>query len=43
MELNLKLRIKDEDAVVDRGMYQRLVRKLIYLCHSWPHIAYVVK
>ena len=28
--------------MVDRGLYQRLVGKLIYLSHTQPHIAYVV-
>ena len=27
---------------VDKGRYQRLVRKLIYLSYTWPEIAYVV-
>lgn len=31
-----------EDVVLDRKSYQRLVRKLIYLSHTRPIIAYVV-
>ena len=27
---------------VDRECYQRLVRCLIYLSHTWPNIAFVV-
>ena len=35
----------DEDpngTPVDKGSYQRLLAKLIYLSHRWPAIAYVV-
>lgn len=33
IKLNHKLGEADDDVVVDRGMYQRLVGKLIYLSH----------
>jgi hypothetical protein len=39
---NLKLGKAEEDAVVDREMYQCLVRRLIYLSHARPDIAYAV-
>lgn len=28
--------------MVDKGRYQRLVGKLIYLSHTWPYVAYAM-
>ncbi|KAL5823155.1 hypothetical protein ACOSQ4_021055 [Xanthoceras sorbifolium] len=42
IEFNHKLCDLPEDAAVDRGNYQRLVGKLIYLSHTRPDIAYAV-
>ena len=42
MEPNQKLSDDTEGAVVDRGRYQRLVGKLIYLSHTRPDIAFAV-
>ena len=39
---NHKLREESEDAIIDKGMYQRLVGKLIYLSHKRPNITYIV-
>lgn len=39
---NQKLRKANDPIVVDRGSYQRLVRRLIYLSHTRPDIAYAV-
>ena len=41
MEANQKLG-DDTDGAVDRGRYQRLVGKLIYLSHTRPDIAFAV-
>ena len=32
----------EKSNVVDKGRYQRLVGRLIYLSHTWPDIAYLV-
>lgn len=42
MDLNLKLEEQQTDNPVDRGRYQRLVGKLIYLSHTRPNIAFVI-
>lgn len=42
MDPNQKLRESKEELTVDKGMYQRLVGKLIYLAHTRPDIAYSV-
>ena len=42
MEANQKLGDDKDGAVVDRGRYQRLVGKLIYLSHTRPDIAFAV-
>ena len=42
MDPNLKLGLAENDAIVDRESYQRLVGRLIYLSHTRPDIAYVV-
>ena len=42
MDPNLKLGKAEEDAAVDKEMYQRLVGRLIYLSHTRPDIAYAV-
>ena len=39
---NHKLGEAEEDVVVDRGMYQHLIGRLIYFSHTRPNIAYVV-
>lgn len=43
IEFNHKLSDVPEDVAVDRGNYQRLVGKLIYLSHTRPNIAYVAR
>ncbi|KAE8661030.1 Importin subunit beta-1 [Hibiscus syriacus] len=42
MEFNSKLGNDDDGEEVDRGRYQRLVGKLIYLSHTRPDIAFSV-
>jgi len=42
IEYNHRLCNAPEDSVVDKGLYQRLVGKLIYLSHTRPDIAFVV-
>ena len=39
---NLKLGNTEEDTVVDKEMYQRLVGRLIYLSHTRPDVAFAV-
>ena len=39
---NQKLRKANDPIAVDWGSYQRLVRRLIYLSHTRPDIAYAV-
>ena len=39
---NLKLEINGDDKPVEKGCYQRLVGRLIYLAHTRPNIAFVV-
>ena len=43
IKVNHKLGKKKERAVVDRGTYQRMVEKLIYLSHTRPNISYLVR
>ena len=42
MDANLKLDMKENDELVDKGQFQRLVGKLIYLAHTRPDIAFAV-
>ena len=42
MDANLKLDMKENDESVNKGQFQRLVGKLIYLAHTRPNIAFVV-
>ena len=42
IESNHKLSEVPKDPAVDKGSYQRLVRKLIYLSYTRPDIAYDV-
>ena len=42
MEQNQKLSDDSSGEMVDRGTYQRLVGKLIYLSHNRPDIAFAV-
>lgn len=42
MESNLKLQPVETENMVDKGRYQRLVGKLIYLSHTRPDIAFAV-
>lgn len=42
MDPTIKLGSKEEDPLVDKGQYQRLVGKLIYLVHTRPDIAFSV-
>jgi hypothetical protein len=42
VEQNKKLEESDESSLVDKGRYQRLVGRLIYLSHTRPDIAYAV-
>lgn len=39
---NHKLGPVKDDIEIDKGTYQRLVRRLIYLSHTIPNIAYAV-
>ena len=39
---NHKLGESCDDSIVDKGRYQQLVRRLIYLSHSQLDIAYAV-
>ena len=42
MDANVKLDMKENDEPVDKGQFQRLVGKLIYLAHTCPNIAFTV-
>ncbi|KAG8491054.1 hypothetical protein CXB51_014208 [Gossypium anomalum] len=42
MEFNLKLGTDEDGEEIDRGRYQRLVGRLIYLSHTRPDIAFSV-
>ena len=42
IEPNHRLGKEEDDSTVDRGRYQRLVGRLIYLSHTRPDIAYAV-
>ena len=42
IEFNRGLCDAPDDSMVDKGSYQRLVGKLIYLAHTRPDIAFVV-
>ncbi|CAA7406579.1 unnamed protein product [Spirodela intermedia] len=43
IKLDGKLGRSEDNPPVDRGRYQRLIGKLIYLSHTRPNITYVVK
>jgi hypothetical protein len=42
IDQNHRLGVSDDDALVEKGRYQRLVGRLIYLSHTRPDLAYVV-
>ncbi|GJZ18877.1 putative RNA-directed DNA polymerase [Tanacetum coccineum] len=42
MIVNQKLYMEEKAVLADKGRYQRMVRKLIYLSHTRPDIEYVV-
>ena len=42
IEPNLKLQATKDTKIEDKEKYQRLVRRLIYLSHTRPNIAFVV-
>lgn len=42
MDPNIKLEAKPDDTPVDRGRFQRLVGRLIYLSHTRPDISFAV-
>lgn len=42
IDSNHKLGEASEDVAVDKGNYQRLVGRLIYLSHIWPGIVFAV-
>ena len=42
MEQNDKLIDEEESPLIDKGQYQKLVGKLIYLSHTRPNIAFLV-
>lgn len=42
MDPNTKLKSEAEEMLVDKGQYQRLVGKLIYLTHTRPDISFAV-
>lgn len=42
MDPNVKIKMNEDRVLVDKGRYQRLVGKLIYLSHIRPDIGYIV-
>jgi hypothetical protein len=42
VEINVKLGEDSESPLMDKGRYQRLVGRLIYLSYTHPDITYVV-
>ena len=42
LEEGLKLEIETDQVPVDKGRYQRLVGKLMYLAHTRPDISYAL-
>lgn len=42
IEPEMKITINEDSPQIDRGRFQRLVRRLIYLSQTIPEIAFVV-
>lgn len=42
MDPNVKLEVNGSGSPIDKGRYQRLVGKLIYLSHTRPNIAFSI-
>ncbi|XP_025621508.1 uncharacterized mitochondrial protein AtMg00810-like [Arachis hypogaea] len=42
IESNLKLKLAEPENIMDKGRYQQLVGRLIYLSHTRPDIAFAV-
>ncbi|KAJ4700964.1 Retrovirus-related Pol polyprotein from transposon TNT 1-94 [Melia azedarach] len=42
MNLAIKLRARDDSVPMDKGRYQKLVKKLIYLSHTRPDISFPI-
>ena len=42
MEVNPKLTLNNEDAMVEMNSYQKLISKLLYLSHTRPVISYSI-
>ena len=43
IEQNHKLGGQEDESAIDKGQYQRLVWRLIYLSHTRPNVAYLVE
>ena len=42
MDVNVKLDMNENDELVNKSQFQRLVGKVIYLAHTRPDIAFAV-